>query len=87
MFAKIKSYFKDLRIQVFRTTELAAYSRKDISIILEDISVIRKDIQMLKAIERDARAEVYKILSSIEMEFLMQLRSSLDNNFEGKQDL
>lgn len=73
--------------QIFRTKELTAFACKDIGIMREEIkNLIKHQHIWFRSIE-DRMAGMTKILSSIEMEMLLKRGASLDNNFEGKQDL
>ncbi len=49
----------------------------------------RYDKKIFEAVNRlsEQMAGILKILSSIEMEMLMNRGASLDNNFEGKEEL
>lgn len=87
MFSKIKKYFREVKIMVFRSVELSRYTRKDVAIIRESVEdFTQRHYEFCMQITK-AQAAIAKTLSSLEMEMLLARGACLANNFEGKENL
>jgi hypothetical protein len=87
MFDNIKKYFSDLKTSVLRGNELAGFSRKDIAIIREGVEALAKSQHEYFVYLDKHVASIYKKVTSMEMEMLLNRGACLDNSFEGKQEM
>jgi hypothetical protein len=87
MFKKILDYFSSLQQNVLRISALCSFTNKNVGRMEEEMAQLKVDqIACHQSLLREINS-LAKMVSSIEMELLMQRGACLDNNFPGKEEL